>query len=1600
MSSKNNRQFLKEGTKQYFLTALDKWLNPIIQGLSVLILFLSLLIGFNLGVMQPAQAGGVTTITNTATVSFTINGVAQTKQSSVSLNKDTVIQRTPSTITFLRIDDKGTDTVIPPTAYNDSQTGGKHWQEVGSITLADGSTIDLPTPQPLVEADQYEISEPIVIEVKDLDQNTDDTTIQTIFITVLVPGTNDKEVLLLRETSPNSGIFRGVIATTKGTTQVQDGRLTLRAGDKITVNYRDAEDSTDTSATAAFVVADAKLALSKAADKTTATIGEQVRYTLNFTNTSDTPLSTLKIQDTLPVGLRYIKNSATLNKIAITGNKITSKGRSLSFSLSNMPRGEQWNIEYLVKITAGVPYGKVTNKAQLSSGALKSNIARAIITVKDDLMHTKNILTGRVYIGCETKNKPKVLRNARIFMETGRSILSDEEGFWHMEGVEAGTHTLKLDADSLPKGFEPLLCNDNTRRANDASSQFVNLQAGSLWQVDFHIKKTSASKQYLYIDKKDRLELDLSKINPRDYKEKHFSELNPANLSKERIAINPSKKFSKAYLASANSDFEILWPKHNYVPEIASTKIFVKSSPQHHVEVFLNGKKVSGLNYDGSDTNKARTAVIRRWNGVDIDIKNRDNTLLAILKDKSGKELARKTHNIHFSGKIASAEFLEKESVLIADGKTIPSIALLIKDEDGFPMRANTHGYFTLKDNRYSVKTLNETKGELNLNNSSGNGLYKFHIKADGIAMIELNPTSQSGELNLSIKLGHDKQKEINVWLKPKLRDWIMVGIVEGTVAYKKLSGNMQTLKDLNKEEKFIKNGRVAFFAKGRVKGKYLLTAAYDSHKKTHNVGELNDETNNHIDPDAWYNIYADNSHSQFDAASASKLYVKLERENFYALFGDFRTNLLVTDLAKYERTLNGLKSEFKGKRYSYNAFVSETSNQHHHQEIQGDGTSGLYHLSHDIVVNSETIKLETRDRFHSEKIVETRTLTRYQDYEIDYDAGTLFFKFPITGRDRGFNPQFIVVDYDSETNNNKSIVAGGRVAVKTINNKLEVGLSAVNIGKNKTKDNNLVALDATYKITPNTKVHAEIAQSKSQQGDYKSIYAQVLEIEKEMKRLKARAYYRKEEKGFGLGIEGSSNASQDGTQKIGAEVDYKINKSTKLKAEISQQENLNDTSNTNNSTQSTSKNKRQLAEATVTHKYKRAELRGGLRHSKEQFADKTITNNTALAGASITTKGGRVTYRADIEQNIESNSLAERSPNRKSVGVDIKIRNGMSIFAEHELTDNKSVKTQNTRVGVSQSLWKGAKAKSTYNRERTDQGQRDYATLGLSQRIQILKHLSADISVDHAKTIGGTQTRFNENEPTPQGVSTSTAALRDDYTAFSVGMGSHIKNWSLTGRFEVREGEINDKVNLRLGLIHKLKNSKQVSASFNRIKSENENGSYEKSTTLSLGTAWHPTHKDFVLFSRLDLVDKQSNVVNSTNNATDNSGKTHTQKIIHNVHYNRKINKKTQVSVHHGIKHIIDKNNQSKSTTTVDTGTVEVRYDIKKRWDVGARAGYLKDWNANTTKKVAGVSLGMRPTKNIWLEQGYNFEGFDDDDFDDSSYKHEGAYLSFRYKF
>src|SRR5690606_10861334 len=144
-------------------------------------------------------------------------------------------------------------------------------------------------------------------------------------------------------------------------------------------------------------------------------------------------------------------------------------------------------------------------------------------------------------------------------------------------------------------------------------------------------------------------------------------------------------------------------------------------------------------------------------------------------------------------------------------------------------------------------------------------------------------------------------------------RDWVVVGFAKGSVGYETLERNMQPLQPGEQGGGVRADGQVSLYAKGRVLGKWLLTMAYDSDKPT---GELRGRSLlSTIDPGRYYTLYGDGTHQGYDAASARKLYLKLERDQFYALFGDFQSGLDRTELSRYQRTLNGVKVEYRGTR-------------------------------------------------------------------------------------------------------------------------------------------------------------------------------------------------------------------------------------------------------------------------------------------------------------------------------------------------------------------------------------------------------------------------------------------------------------------------------------------------------------------------------------------------------------------------------------------------------------------------------------------------------------------------------------------------------------
>ena len=186
------------------------------------------------------------------------------------------------------------------------------------------------------------------------------------------------------------------------------------------------------------------------------------------------------------------------------------------------------------------------------------------------------------------------------------------------------------------------------------------------------------------------------------------------------------------------------------------------------------------------------------------------------------------------------------------------------------------------------------------------------------------------------------------------------------------------------------------------------------------------------IEPDRYYLLYGDGTEQRFEAASQSKLYLKIERRQFVALFGDFDTGFTVTELTRYNRSLSGLRSDYAGERVSVSAFAARTDTGLVQDELRGDGTAGLYHLSRaPIVIGSDKLRIEVRDRFEITRVVESRELSRFIDYDLDYERGTVFFKEPVQNRDQQLNPIFIVADYEVRTGGEDQTAAGLRVAAK-----------------------------------------------------------------------------------------------------------------------------------------------------------------------------------------------------------------------------------------------------------------------------------------------------------------------------------------------------------------------------------------------------------------------------------------------------------------------------------------------------------------------------------------------------------------------------------------
>jgi hypothetical protein len=331
--------------------------------------------------------------------------------------------------------------------------------------------------------------------------------------------------------------------------------------------------------------------------------------------------------------------------------------------------------------------------------------------------------------------------------------------------------------------------------------------------------------------------------------------------------------------------------------------------------------------------------------------------------------------------------------------------------------------------------------------------------------------------------------------------EWFYVALADFTLGKRFGSGAIEDVKPGDFEGVYTK-GRLAFYLKGKIKGRYLLTAAADTGEDdVKNLFKGLDEKDprqflRRIDPDDYYPVYGDDSTSIEDAPTRGKVYVRLERGNSHVMWGNFKTEIRGTELLRNERALYGASGVYKSDRATsfgestadVRVYAAQPGTLPQRDVLRGTGGSAYFLKHQDITIGSETVSVEIRDRI-SGRVLERKQLRYTFDYDIDYLQGVIILKTPLnsssavdgTVRDGalGGNDVYLIANYEftPASTDVDGYVYGGR-AQSWLGDHLRIGVTGAT-EKTGAADQKLAGIDIAVRKSEQTYIEAEIARSK-----------------------------------------------------------------------------------------------------------------------------------------------------------------------------------------------------------------------------------------------------------------------------------------------------------------------------------------------------------------------------------------------------------------------------------------------------------------------------------------------------------------------------------------
>lgn len=1341
-----------------------------------------------------------------------------------------------------------------------------------------------------------------------------------------------------------------------------------------------------------------RLSLTKSANKTAAAIGDLIAYRLQLTNADLLPVKTITVTDIMPHGLQILPGSSRLDGQPLADPRRQGE-RTFVWSVADLAPGKSEEITYRAVVGADSPRGDGVNTAFAAGTGfgrpVASNTATQKVKITAGVFTGNGTIIGKVFHdrdgnlvqdrlptpGAQKPEEPGIAGIA-IYLEDGTRVITDGSGKFSILGITPGSHVLRVDETTLPQGM--LLVPLSNRFMGDGASQFVDMPPGGILQADFAGKNPDREKEaepaapaaagLLPDGAVSALPLITGAIGggplaplpdeaagaETDKVVKSAPESGGGEMVPAAGDNKSGRRDWEEEIKTMQPDLDFLSPTDGSVLIRERTRVVLKTPLGTMPTLLLNGKAVEAKQIGRKiDYELGRVTVVEY---IDIHLNGGEaNLLKAEARDIFGIVRGEKAITVTTAGATERIVIRTDKGEVPADGVSLLRVEISARDRNNRPVPWAGHA------------TVSVSAGEIVENDADPN-LEEFQVVLhDGVGRFTLRAPRETGEAEIFAEVD-GRRETARVFFSPHLRKLFLVGTGEVVFGHGKGQGDYSFLKENGRfDDGYYTGGRGAFFLKGKVYDDLLLIAAYDTEKTKGDELFRANETN--LDSEDKYPIYGDESKTGYEAVSAGKLYLKLEKNRSFLLYGDYKTDLNETRLAAYNRSFNGVKYELNTGSLKVRAFGSYTDQTQVMDILPGRGISGYYHLSkRGLLEGSERVVIETRDRHRPDRVLSREQQARGPDYEIDYDLGAILFKGPVPSHGSDYNPVYVVVSYESKADGEKYYIYGGRGAFKPLP-WLEVGATGT-LEEKAIGDSQLAGTDLTLTLPGRTVVKAEYAQTKSV-FDESGVFARrsggawLLSLESEpLDRLGLSGYYRTLDDSF---QNLSAVDATRGSTKYGLDAAYELWPATRISGRFfDERDDLNDMHH-------------RLASLGLLTEFNQTKITGEIANesANDNYIPLTNPDHRSPFDVSEETPDELTSAKVGIEAELWPDlsllltlkqNLSRENYQLGQAGLNYRLDHRNRLYLREEYQRYQARNETRTLFGVETQLIKNTVAFNEYRLADGADGARNQNVIGLRNKFFLGRGVSGNATGEYLKTVSGAQ-----RSAEPDSVAGS---LGLEYLA-----GEALK---LTGRFEHRRELIDqgrDSYLGEVGLACKLHPDYSLLLRERYFTEDAGTGGKHTTSRMLVGVAYRP-----LLTNDFNALGKMEFKRESNDSATPALQE---EAWIFSGEGVRRLLPTLQLTGKYAAKLARD----GEFSSYTDLIAARLLYDLTDRWDLGAEYRLLNNHKVNTLYQGGAFEVGYRVVKNLWASAGYSFDRFDADLTGDG-YQGEGIYLKIRVKF